>query len=82
MTKTVSRRDALLGTAAAAAALTVSATAADAAQPNMEAALKSLQSARASLEKAKANKAGHRNKAIQLIDQAIGEVKAGMAAAA
>ncbi len=50
-------------------------------QPNMEAALGDLRAARASLEKAVPDKAGHRLKAIQLINQAIAEVQAGMAAA-
>jgi hypothetical protein len=54
---------------------------ANAGQPNMEAALSDLRAARASLEKAEANKGGHRTNAIGLIDQAIAEVKSGMAAA-
>ena len=45
-------------------------------QPNMQAALGDLRAARAGLEKA-----GHRVKASQLINQAIAEVQAGMAAA-
>jgi hypothetical protein len=54
----------------------------DAGQPNMQAALGQLRSARASLQKAVPDKAGHRDKAIGLVDQAIAEVQAGMAAAA
>jgi hypothetical protein len=50
-------------------------------QPNMQAALGDLRAARASLEKAVPDKAGHRNKAIGLINQAIAQVQAGMAAA-
>ena len=50
-------------------------------QPNMEAALGDLRAARASLQKAVPDKAGHRNKAIGLVDQAIAEVQAGMVAA-
>jgi hypothetical protein len=50
-------------------------------QPNMEAALGELRAARASLQKAVPDKAGHRNKAIGLVDQAIAQVQAGMAAA-
>ncbi len=50
-------------------------------QPNMEAALGELRAARASLQKAVPDKAGHRNKAIGLINQAIAQVQAGMAAA-
>jgi hypothetical protein len=38
-----------------------------------------LQSARAELAKATPNKGGHRERALGLIDQAIGEVRAGMA---
>ena len=51
-------------------------------QPNMQAALDALRQARAFLEQATANKGGHRNKAIQLIDQAIAEVMLGIAAGA
>jgi hypothetical protein len=47
----------------------------------MEAALGDLRAARASLQKAVPDKAGHRNKAIGLVDQAIAEVQAGMVAA-
>jgi hypothetical protein len=50
-------------------------------QPNMEAALGDLRAARASLQKAVPDKAGHRDKAIGLVDQAIAQVQAGMAAA-
>jgi hypothetical protein len=50
-------------------------------QPNMEAALGDLRAARASLQKAVPDKAGHRNQAIVLVDQAIAQVQAGMAAA-
>ena len=51
------------------------------AQPHMDAALALLQNARAELNQAEPNKAGHREKAIVLVDQAIGEVRAGIAAA-
>ena len=50
-------------------------------QPNMEAALGDLRAARASLQKAVPDKQGHRNRAIALVDQAIAQVQAGMAAA-
>jgi hypothetical protein len=50
-------------------------------QPNMEAALGDLRAARASLQKAVPDKAGHRNQAIALVDQAIAQVQAGMEAA-
>ena len=47
-------------------------------QPNMQAALSALQQARDSLERATPDKGGHRMKAIQHVDAAISEVKAGM----
>lgn len=47
-------------------------------QPNMQAALASLQQARDKLERATPDKGGHRAKAIQLVDAAIAEVKAGI----
>jgi len=49
------------------------------AQPHMTASIGLLQSARAELGAATPNKGGHREKAMQLIDQAIGEVRAGIA---
>jgi predicted negative regulator of RcsB-dependent stress response len=49
-------------------------------QPNMQAALTSLRQAKQSLEKAAHDKGGHRLKAIQLIDEAIDEVEAGIKA--
>ncbi|OAF11500.1 MULTISPECIES: hypothetical protein [Bradyrhizobium] len=52
------------------------------AQPHMDEAIGILQSARAELAKAEPNKGGHREKALGLIDQAIGEVRAGIAFAA
>jgi hypothetical protein len=45
----------------------------------MTASIGMLQSARAELAAATANKGGHREKAMGLIDQAIGEVRAGIA---
>jgi hypothetical protein len=51
-----------------------------AAQPHMDNALASLQTARSELQVAEANKGGHRVNAIRLIDQAMGEVRAGIAA--
>lgn len=52
-----------------------------AAQPHMDNALAALQTARSELQVAEANKSGHRLNAIRLVDQAINEVRAGMAAA-
>lgn len=48
------------------------------AQPHMKAALETLKVARSQLEKAASDKGGHRVKAIQLADQTIAEVKAGI----
>ena len=69
-------RKALLGTAIAAS---TGIGYAIGAQPHMTASISLLQSARAELGAATPNKGGHREKAMQLIDQAIGEVRAGMA---
>jgi hypothetical protein len=52
------------------------------AQPHMDAALGLLQNARAELAAAEPNKGGHRERGLALIDQAIGEVRAGIAFAA
>lgn len=52
-----------------------------AAQPFMDAALEQLRAARASLEQAAPDKAGHRVQAINLVEKAIEEVRAGIAAA-
>ncbi|MGD1148001.1 MAG: hypothetical protein ABR961_08640 [Thermoanaerobaculaceae bacterium] len=51
-------------------------------QPHMQAALDHLQWAKAELQSAAADKGGHRVRAIELVDQAIGEVQAGMEYAA
>jgi len=75
----LSRRSAMALAAGAAALAAAPARAAD--QPNMQSALDHLHKAREFLEKAKANKDGHRNDAIALVDQAIEQVKKGMDAA-
>ena len=49
------------------------------AQPHMEASIGILQNARAELAAATPNKGGHRERALGLIDQAIAEVRAGIA---
>ncbi|MFB9268428.1 hypothetical protein ACFFWD_35825 [Bradyrhizobium erythrophlei] len=49
------------------------------AQPHMDESLAMLQSARGELARATPNKGGHRERALGLIDQAIGEVRAGIA---
>jgi len=47
-------------------------------QPHMQKALKHLQMARAELQRSSHDKGGHRVKALQLVDQAIYEVEAGI----
>lgn len=47
-------------------------------QPHMVAALGHLHSAQSELESAAANKGGHRERAIVLVNQAIAEVQAGI----
>jgi len=81
MTK-ISRRSLAQGTLgfAAAAVLTADlATEAAAAQPNMQEALRALNAALRSLDKAAPNKGGHRSRAMALVEQAIQEVRAGIA---
>jgi hypothetical protein len=76
-----SRRDVLrlaLTGAAAASVLTATAGTAGAYQGNMERALSSLYDALASLREASSNKGGHRVNAMNLIEQAISEVNAGI----
>jgi len=48
-------------------------------QPHMKAALEHLQKAKVQLEKAEHDKGGHRANALSLVEQAISEVKQGMA---
>ncbi len=47
-------------------------------QPKMQEALMHLREAKKSLEAAEANKGGHREKAMQLVDQAIKQVEEGI----
>ena len=49
------------------------------AQPHMSESIALLQSARAELAAATPNKGGHRERGLALIDQAIAEVRAGIA---
>jgi hypothetical protein len=51
-------------------------------QPHMQNALAALQTANAELQLAEADKGGHRVNAINLVNQAITEVQAGIAAGA
>ena len=57
-------------------------TAAQAAQPHMQAALADLQSAKAELQQAVPDKGGHRVNALNLTNQAIAETRAGIGFAA
>jgi hypothetical protein len=54
-------------------------TEAEANQPYMQAALNSLQNARWNLQHAEHDKGGHRANALNLVEQAIGEVQEGIA---
>lgn len=47
-------------------------------QPNMQRALEALRTARAFLQQAEPNKGGHRERAIDFVDRAIGETEAGI----
>ena len=47
-------------------------------QPHMQSALGHLRAARKSLEEATPDKGGHRNKAVQLVDNAIQQVEMGI----
>ncbi len=49
-------------------------------QPHMIAALDHLKAARAELEMAEHNKGGHRVKALEFVDQALGQTKKGIEA--
>jgi hypothetical protein len=76
-----SRRDVVCraGLAIAASALAgVVPTVATAAQGNMDAALRQLQNALDSLHQATPNKGGHKDRAAQLVEQAMAEVQAGI----
>ncbi len=74
-TETLNRRE-VAGLAAVAAAL--AATPAMANQPNMESALGALHTAKRELEASKHNKGGHRVKALEYVQAAIDQVKAGI----
>jgi hypothetical protein len=76
MTTSSRLRGVLLGTAIAAG---MGIGYAIGAQPHMNESIAFLQSARGELQASTPNKGGHRERAIGLIDQAIGEVRAGIA---
>jgi hypothetical protein len=73
---TSSARSLLLGAAIAAS---IGIGYAIGAQPHMNESIALLQSARGELAAATPNKGGHRERALGLIDQAIAEVRAGIA---
>jgi hypothetical protein len=76
MTTSSSARKLLLGAAIAAS---MGIGYAIGAQPHMNESIALLQSARGELQASTPNKGGHRERAMGLIDQAIGEVRAGIA---
>jgi hypothetical protein len=76
---TISMRKAVL-ISAFGMATTFAAGYAVAAQPHMQAALRALRNANAELNAALPDKAGHRVKAINLVNDAIAETQAGIAA--
>ena len=81
MTIAPRRRDLLVLAAAgvaAAPALALTSTDASAYQGNMERALSALSAALGSLRAATPNKGGHRERAIRLVERAMGEVQAGI----
>jgi hypothetical protein len=69
----------LVGAAAASLAVT---TLAEGQQPHMKAALRALNNAKNQLDNASPDKAGHREKAIQLVSQAIEQTQQGIQAGA
>jgi ribonucleotide reductase beta subunit family protein with ferritin-like domain len=77
--KTISMRSVVIG-GVAAATLAFTAGYAFAVQVHMQNALHALENARSQLQMALADKAGHRVNAINLVNQAINETEAGIAA--
>jgi hypothetical protein len=67
-------------TSVAVLAFAVMAASSFAGQPNMQAALGHLRAARAALARAEHNKGGHRARAMEIVNNAIAEVEAGIAA--
>lgn len=81
----IKRRDIFLPAAAAVAAAAVAAATSQEAQaqgwqPHMQSALAALRNAKQQLEVARHNKGGHRVRAINLVNQAINQVEAGIRA--
>ena len=71
-----SRRRMLAAAALGAPTLALSALPAEAYQGNMERALSALEAAMQSLQAATPNKGGHRERAMRIIEHAMGEVQA------
>jgi len=78
MTATPRRRDMLKIAAIGAPALVLPALPAEAYQGDMERALPALSAALGSLKAATPNKGGHRERAIHLVEGAMGEARAGI----
>ena len=78
----VSRRLAAKNLVAAGVGSLAVATMAEGQQPHMQKALTALNNALTALNNAEADKAGHREKAIGLVNQAIAQVNAGIKAGA
>ena len=76
MTK-ITRREAMIGSAAVAAASVAGVDEAAAEQERMNRAIHHLRLAKEQLQHARRNKGGHREKAIRLIDEALKEVHRG-----
>jgi hypothetical protein len=78
---TLSRRSAgkLIAAAAIAAPAALASQSAAAFEPNMQNALSGLESAHDWLQRATPNKGGHRERALRLVEQAINEVRTGIA---
>ena len=81
-TSNLDRRRVILAGAAAATlgAILSSAQTAEADQPHMRSALQALRNAQGQLSIATHNKSGHRENALNLVNQAISEVESGIAA--
>lgn len=75
----INRRKLIAGATIAAGAALLSQPAQAENQPHMRAALESLRNARSRLQQATPDKGGHRNRAINLVEQAINETQAGIA---
>jgi hypothetical protein len=79
---TLSRRSAgklIAAAAIAAPAAALVSQSAAAFEPNMQNALQALESAHDWLQRATPNKGGHRERALRFVEQAINEVRAGIA---